>query len=381
MIYWDHNATSPLRLKVKERILEALELYEGNPNSSHTLGQTARSAIEKARRTLADQWTALPSEIVFTASATESNLCAIWSLWIQGQARGRKRIAISPLEHHSVSENLRFLKEQWGAEVFELPFESSGVINLEEAEKFLRQNGPWAFCSSIAAHNETGILQPWRELGEICKSLQIPYHTDLVQYVGRLPFKLKSEPVDLATLSFHKVGGPRGVSCLYIKEGMKFEPLIRGGGQERKRRAGTENILAILGAEALVEELPYLQSQFQGPIRAMRDRFEEGLRGLSIKHRIVGAEVERLPNTSYIVFPSVRSDRLLMSLDFKGLCVSSGSACSSGLVTPSESLLKLGYSEADALSGIRFSLGADQAAEEVDEVLAFLRESVLKLAA
>jgi cysteine desulfurase len=209
----------------------------------------------------------------------------------------------------------------------------------------------------------------------------IPFHTDLVQCVGRNHFQLNKQPVSTATLSFHKVGGPKGVGLLYIRPGTCLQSVLRGGGQERKRRAGTENVLAICGAEALVEECRSLEKIFEENIKPLRNQFESELKKVHPKISVVGERAERLPNTSFIIFPGMKSDRLLMSLDFKGICLSSGSACSSGLVIPSRSLLALGYSEADAMSAIRFSLGAETPREEIPQVVAAVQASVLKLAA
>ncbi len=381
MIYWDHNATSPLRRRVKERMIEALELYQGNPNSSHALGQTARAAIEKARRTMAQALGAEAGDLVFAASATEANLMALWGLWFEQQKKypERKAILLSPLEHSSVFENAYFLRDKFGAEIELMPLDSKGAIDLEKTNAILKTKRP-LFCSMAAAHNESGILQSWNEVCEMAYEHQVPFHTDLVQCVGRMPIELRKSGADLATISFHKVGGPKGVALLYLKPGTQIESIIRGGSQEKKRRAGTENIVAILGAEAVAEDLPLLEKEFLSKIKNLRDEFERKLKAAIPSISIVGEKTERLPNTAYIVFSGIKSDRLLMSLDFKGLCVSSGAACSSGMILPSKALLALGYSEPDAMSAIRFSLGPDNSIEEVDKVLEAVQTSANKLA-
>jgi cysteine desulfurase len=382
MIYWDHNSTSPLRRRVKERMLEAFELYGANPNSSHSLGQTSRAAIEKARRTLAAKFGCLPSEIVFTASATESNMSALWGLWFERTRDQpmRRKILLSPLEHSSVSENILFLKEKFGAEPEIMPLNERGLIDLEKIESLLSKND-YAFCSLAAAHNETGGLQPWTELAGLCKEKGVPFHSDLVQCVARLPFQLHTDGLTTATLAFHKVGGPKGVAALFIREKAKIEPIIRGGSQEKKRRAGTENIAAIVGAEALVEDCRELEKTFLAHTQAIRDQFENEIQSRLSDISIVAHSNPRLPNTSYIVFRRVKSDALLMSLDMKGICVSSGSACSSGVILASRALMNLGYSEQEALSAIRFSLGAESSFEEIPAVVEAVESSYSKLAA
>ncbi|MDB5037005.1 MAG: hypothetical protein JWQ35_533 [Bacteriovoracaceae bacterium] len=381
-IYWDHNATAPLRRRVKERMLEAFELYEGNPNSSHTLGQASRAAIEKSRRTLAATFGCQPGEIIFAASATESNLIALWGLWMERTRikPEHKKILVSPLEHSSVHENILFLSEKFGAEIVWMPLGSQGLLDLEKIEKLLKTDD-FAFCTTIGAHNETGLIQPWTELAQLAKEAKVPCHVDLVQCVGRLPFNLHESQISTAALAFHKVGGPKGISMVYVRDRTKIESIIRGGSQEKKRRAGTENIAAIVGAEALAEDVRDLEKVFDQKVRTLRDRFEKELKKKIPEIMIVSEKSPRLPNTSYIIFPGTKSDALLMSLDFKGICVSSGSACSSGIVLPSRALLELGYSEAEAKAAVRFSLGAENSEEEIMEVVNAVQTSVLKLAA
>jgi cysteine desulfurase len=382
VIYWDHNATSPIRRRVLERMNEAFELYGANPNSSHSLGQTARAAIEKARRTIADRFGCQPNELVFAASATEANMMASWGLWFERTRDhpNRKKILMSPLEHSSVHENVLFLVEKFGAEIVWIPLKNTGELDLQAVETMLKKDD-FVFCASIGAQNETGAIEPWEDLAQLCETAGVPIHSDLVQCVARTSFHLRKSHVATATLSFHKAGGPKGVSCLFIRDRVKVDSVIRGGSQEKKRRAGTENIAAIVGAEALVEECSDLQKVFETNVRGVRDYFEFEIKSRLPNVSIVCADMPRLPNTSYIVFGKPKSDALLMSLDFKGICLSSGSACSSGIIVPSRALMNLGYSESDAMTAIRFSLGPDNTREEADQVIAAVESSVLKLAA
>lgn len=381
VIYWDHNATSPLRRRVKERMLEAFDLYGANPNSSHSLGQAARAAIERTRRTIASHFGCQPSEIIFTASATESNMLALWGLWFERQRQdpGLKKILMSPLEHSSVHENVLFLSEKFGAEVTYLPLQSNGLVDLAALEKKLKTES-FAFCTSIGAHNETGALEPWQDVAHLCQEFGVPIHSDLVQCVGRTRFQLKSSHIAAATLSFHKIGGPKGLGILYVRDRIQLDSIMRGGSQEKKRRAGTENIPAILGAEAATEDCVDLEDTFEKKVRLVRDDFEKQIKSALPEVSIVAEGASRIPNTSYIVFRRPKSDVLLLSLDFKGICVSSGSACSSGMIVPSRALLHLGYSEEDAKTAVRFSLGPDNSSEEVPRVIESVVASVKKLA-
>jgi cysteine desulfurase len=376
MIYWDHNSTSPLRPRVKERMIEAIESYHANASSAHTLGQKCRVAIENVRKNLADVLVVDPSEIVFTASATESNLMSLWGLWFSRSKANpkHKKILTSSIEHNSVYENIMFLKERFGAEVELLPVSKSGIVDLTVLEEKLKDPSI-AFVSCIGAHNELGVIQPWEQMAEMCAARQIPFHVDLVQCLMRQPLNLSQSKVSLATLCFHKSGGPKGVGLLYWRSQLPLESVIRGGSQEKKRRAGTENIVAIMGAGALVEEASTLYSAYEKEIRPVRDFFETELLNRGIPAQIVGAAAKRLPNTSYVIFDGSKSDVTLMKLDMAGICASSGAACSSGMVIPSRALLNLGYSETEATSAVRFSLGQGNSKAEAEKVLETLQKS------
>ncbi|MBN8554464.1 MAG: cysteine desulfurase [Deltaproteobacteria bacterium] len=380
MIYWDYNSTSPLRKRVKEKMASALDAQYANPNSSHSLGQSARHAIEKARRTLAKSMGCEPGELIFSASATESNLMALWGHWMLRSQQNPefKKILASPIEHSSVHENLLCLQEKFGAQIVFTPLDKDGLVDLEKCEKLLSEGG-YAFCTVMGAHNETGVIQPWQKLSEICKNAKVPYHSDLVQCFGRIPFKISESQISTGTISFHKAGGPKGVSVLYIRKGVQIEPVIRGGAQEKKRRAGTENILAIIGAEALAEEIEELNGVFSTSVKLARDRLEKEILASIPSAKIVGKNAPRIPNTSYIIFPGIKADAMVMNLDLQGACVGTGSACASGMVLPSRTLLQLGYSETDALGAIRFSFGPENLVEEVVRMTPLIQTAVSKL--
>jgi len=385
MIYWDHNATSPLRPRVKEKMVEALELYHANPNSSHGLGQKARSVIEDSRRVLAEALGCEPIELVFTSTATEANWLALWGLWLaRSQTNPRlKKILSSPIEHGSVFENLQFLAEKWGAEIVYTPLRKE-EIDLEAVEKILKKDSEsFAFATVMGGHNESGIIPPWKEMAQLSQHFGIPFHSDLVQCFAKVPIDLKTSGVSTATIAFHKIGGPKGVGVLYIRKGTLCESIIRGGGQEKKRRAGTENLITIVGAKAAAEEKLSLEGIFGTRVENIRNEFESRLlRTVLPSATVVGKNVARLPNTSYIIFPlGMRSDAMLLHLDMRGVCVSSGSACSSGMVIPSRALLQLGYSEEQAISAIRFSLGPENTEEEMKFVLEQIDAAAKKMVA
>lgn len=379
VIYWDHNATSPLRVKVKDAMVDALERYHANASSAHSAGLECRMAIERSRRTLADVLKCDISELVFTSSASESNLMSIWGLWLsrtEGHPE-RRQIITSPLEHNSVYENLMFLKNRFGAEVIFAPLTDAGTIDVAALETLMDPEKV-AFVTTIGAHNEVGIVQPWQEIAALSEAKGIPFHVDLVQCFIRESLDLGKSKVSAVTLCFHKSGGPKGVGLLYIRNKTKLEPLVRGGGQEKARRAGTENITAIVGAGALAEEAASLQTIFDSDIRRVRDFFEDGLRKLDKGIKIVGEKAKRIPNTTYATFERMKSDVTMMQCDLEGICVSTGSACSSGLPKPSRALLSLGFSEAEALTGVRFSLGPSNSLEEAEKVLKVLSVALSK---
>lgn len=382
-IYWDNNATAPLRPSVSKRMQDALNVFHANPSSIHQEGQKSKALLEEARRSIAQTFGLKPMQIVFTASATESDLLAVWGLWHCRHSENSKRtkVVISPFEHAAVYENINFLKTQTPAEIFYAPLNQEGVIDLERLERLLAQSPEeFAYGSMIAAHNETGVIQPWNEIATIFKRYAIPFHTDLVQLVGREAIDLNATDVTAASIAFHKVGGPKGTAVLALSEGCKIEPLIRGGGQERKQRAGTENLLSILGAETLCKEIPDLIQKFKN-VRKCREEFERQIHNIDSKAIVVGENSDRLPNTSYVIFPQVDSHRIVMNLDLNGICVGVGSACSSGLAKPSRALLHLGYPEQLALRAVRFSMGSETNMTDVQRVTAVLQESMKRLCA
>jgi len=378
-IYWDYNATAPVREAVKTRIAEALDRYPGNPSSTHSLGQSARAYIERVRRKAAESLGVDPGEIIFTGSATETNLFALRGYWLANKksASPTPKVLASRIEHPSVCKNLDFLAETEGIEIVEIPRLPSGLTDLPKMEELLKREKFW-LISLHGASNETGIIQDWNKVAKLAARNKTPMHSDMVQYFGRLPLSFKSSPLNSATISFHKSGGVRSCSLYYLKRDTNWIPCLVGGAQEKKRWAGTENILGIASIDALFDELPAMIAGYQGPVQKIRDEFEKQLIKAIPEVKIVGQEVERLPNTSYCIFPGLPSDALLMALDVSDICASAGSACSSGLSLPSSTLEKLGYSPKEAQSAIRFSLGETCCDTQIDKVIDVIQTAIAR---
>ncbi|TVQ80572.1 MAG: cysteine desulfurase [Bradymonadales bacterium] len=382
MIYWDYNATAPLHPHIKEKVIEALHRYDGNPSSIHRPGQEARAYLETVRRRLAEKLGVLPTEVVFCGSATEANMLGLWGFWLteKKKSKPRKKLVSSSIEHAAVTKNVEFLAENEGVESVELPLLPSGLADLEALEKIL-SGGDVFLCSLQGASNETGIVQDWQAVAALCARYETAFHSDMVQVFGRGPLSLKQEGLNSASLAFHKSGGLKAIGALYLKTGSDWESCICGGGQEKKRRAGTENLLGVASVDGLLDVLDQAVQEYQGRIREVRDHFESELKALSSQIKIVGEELTRLPNTSTCIFPGVASDALLMSLDVNNICASAGSACSSGMSMASPALLSLGYSEDEARSAIRFSLGESSEMSQVPKVIEVIQKTLRKFAA
>ncbi len=375
MIYWDYNATAPLRPRVKEKVSEAMERLSGNPSSTHSLGQEARAYIENVRRLCAETIGVKSTELIFCSSATEANFMMLWGLWLNHRQKnpgGSKKILASSLEHSSMVKNIQFLKEMEGIEFVEIPVQADGNIDLAETEKLLQKEKFW-MCSLFAACNESGIIHPWQELAHLCKKYGVHFHSDMVQLLGRVNFQLKEIPVSSATFAFHKSGGVKGIALLYVAQGSAWLPFIHGGGQEKKRRSGTENILGIASVDAIFEELPTLTEFYQTQVKKIRDEFEARLQKEIPDVKIVGKNLNRLPNTCFCIFPKIPSDVMLIGLDVRGIAASAGSACSSGMATASSSLLRMGFSKEDAQCAVRFSLGESSTLAQVGEVISAIK--------
>ncbi|WP_316205281.1 MULTISPECIES: cysteine desulfurase family protein [unclassified Bradyrhizobium] len=361
-VYFDWNATTPLRPEARAAITAALDLV-GNPSSVHAEGRQARRLVEEARESIARAVGGLPRNVVFTSGGTEANVLAL-SPGLRAPAGPVQRLLVSAIEHASVLAGGQF---DPGA-IRTIPVVPSGVVDLERLRAMLA-DGPPALVSVMAANNETGALQPILQVAELVREAGGLLHVDAIQAFGKVPFRINDVGANLATVSAHKIGGPKGVGALVLGAGIDGPPaLLRGGGQERGRRAGTENVSGILGFGAAAKAAMAALETDQARIGALRDRLESGLRqtpGVTV----FSSDTARLPNTTLFTAPGLKAETAVIGFDLAGVAVSSGSACSSGKVQPSHVLEAMGISSTLAQGAVRLSLGWSTRTDDVDRCL------------
>jgi cysteine desulfurase len=380
-IYLDHNATTPVHPIVLEAMLPYMGSEFGNPSSAHYFGQRASQAIEGAREVVAALIGARSSEIVFTSGGTEADNAAI--LGVVGHAqRTQKQSGRSPLhvittaiEHDAVLNACRALEAR-GVSVTYVPAGRDGIVSLDAIRSALRPET--ALISVMHANNEIGTLQPIEEIGQIAAEADIPFHTDAVQSAGKIPIDVNRFGVDLLSLSAHKFYGPKGVGALFIRKGVEIDPLLYGGGNERGRRAGTENVASIVGLGKACELARRDMAEASAHLCELRNRLEEGLLARIHGARINGDPARRVPNTSSLMLLGVDSESLVIALDLAGLACSAGAACSSGAVDPSHVLTAIGLAAAEARASLRFSVGRANTREEIDKALELIPAAVTR---
>lgn len=374
MIYLDHAATTKISPAARDAMISALDTY-GNPSSVHTLGQQASAELGRARETIARQLGASPREIYFTSGGSEGDNQAILTGAKNGAAAGKKHIISTAMEHHAVLHTLESLEQQ-GFSVTYLKPDSEGRISPRQLEEAIRPDT--ALVSVMYVNNETGSVQPIRELAAVCHGHEIPLHTDAVQAVGHIPVDVKADGVDFLTLSAHKFHGPRGIGALYVRRGIRLQSLIDGGGQERGKRAGTENLPGIAGMAAALEEETAQLKKHMDYVEGLRHTLVEGLR--EIPHaRINESPQHHAPGIVNVSFAGVEGESLLLLLDGAGICASAGSACSAGSLEPSHVLLSMGIPRDIAQGSLRLSLDHSNTPEEVAETIAQVRAVVERL--
>ncbi|SFN75688.1 cysteine desulfurase [Bradyrhizobium sp. Rc3b] len=362
-VYLDWNATTPLRAEARRAMLAAWDLV-GNPSSVHAEGREARRLVEEARAALAVAVGALPRNVVFTSAGTEANALALSPGLRRSSGGPVERLLVSAVEHASVLAGGRFPAER----VSPIPVTRSGVVDLDHLTSLLGDGAP-ALVSVMAANNETGALQPVAEIARIVHEAGGLLHVDAIQALGKIPFEINAIGADLATFSAHKVGGPKGVGALVVAEGLTgLEPLLRGGGQELNRRAGTENVAGIAGFGAAVKAALQTLSEDAEQMATLRIRLENGIRAID-GATIFSNEVTRLPNTVLFTAPGLKAETAVIGFDLEGIAVSSGSACSSGKVQPSHVLSAMGYDPAVAQGAVRLSLGWSTELEDINRAL------------
>ncbi len=374
-VYADNAATTRISDSVFQAMVPFLTEKYGNASSLYGLGRDSRRAIEAAREKTAKALGAEPREIYFTSCGSESDNWAIKSTALAMAQKGKKHIITTVFEHHAVLHTCQALERQ-GFEVTYLPVEPNGVVDIEKVKEAVRPDT--ALVTIMYANNEIGTIQPIPEIGALCQEKGVLFHTDAVQAVGAVPIDVKAQNIDLLSLSAHKFHGPKGIGALYIRKGLVIPNLVDGGGQERGRRAGTENKAYIVGLGTAIETACASIEEKNTRVSAMRDKLIAQL--LQIPHtRLNGDPIKRLPGNVNISFEGVEGESLLLMLDSRGICGSSGSACTSGSLDPSHVLLALGLKHETAHGSLRLSLSGENTMEDVDYILEQLPPIVQRL--
>ena len=371
-IYADNAATTRMSQTAIQAMLPYFDTVYGNPSSLHSAGQRANEALTGARERIAKLLGCQAKEIYFTSGGSEADNQALLSAARLGQRQGKKHIVSTAFEHHAVLHMLKRL-EQEGFEVTLLDVHENGIVSPEEVAAAIRPDT--CLVSVMYANNEIGTIQPIEAIGKLCRARGVLFHTDAVQAVGHLHIDVKAQNIDLLSLSAHKFHGPKGVGVLYARQGILLTNLIEGGAQERGRRAGTENLPAIMGMTAALEEAVEGIDRNTARLTALRDRLIAGLS--KIEHCALNGDAEqRLPGNVNFCFEGIEGESLLLLLDDKGVCASSGSACTSGSLDPSHVLLAIGRPHEVAHGSLRLSLGEDTTEEEIDYLIKTVTEVV-----
>lgn len=374
-IYADNAATTKISQTAMKAMISAMENSYGNPSSIHQIGMAANDALQTAREQIARCLGCMPKEIFFTSGGTESDNQAIVSAAMLGAKQNKRHIISTAFEHHAVLHTLRRLKEQ-GFEIQLLDVGAEGNITAAQVEEAIRLDT--CLVTVMFANNEIGSVLPIAEIGEACRAHGVLFHTDAVQAAGHIPVNVKKQNIDMLSLSAHKFHGPRGIGALYVKRGIELTSLMEGGGQERGKRPGTENLPAIMGMAAALKEECTLMEQNEAKVIAMRDRLIQGLS--QIPYSILnGSREKRLPGNVNFCFEGVSGESLLLLLDSRGICASSGSACASGALDPSHVLLSLGLAPEIAQGSLRISLDISNTEEEIDYMLEVIPQVVEQL--
>lgn len=372
MIYADNAATTKVSKTALAAMLPCFEQVYGNPSSLYAFGQEAKEVLEDARARIARCLNADPKEITFTSGGSEADNQALRTAAALGAKKGKKHIISTAFEHHAILHTLDALKKE-GFEVTLLDVHENGLVTAQQVAEAIREDT--ALVTVMFANNEIGTVQPIAEIGAVCREKGVLFHTDAVQAAGHLPIDVRAQNIDMLSISGHKFHGPKGIGVLYAKKGIRLENLIYGGAQERNKRAGTENLPAIAGmAAALEESLAHLDETTAKLIR-QRDMLIKGLSEIS--HSVLNGDAEqRLPSNVNFCFEAIEGESLLLLLDDKGICASSGSACTSGSLDPSHVLLAIGRPHEVAHGSLRLSLGEDITDDEIRYIIDAVKEVV-----
>lgn len=380
VIYLDHSATTPVDPRVVEAMVPYLSDRFGNPSSLHCLGREAGQALDRARQTVAEIMHAHPHEIIFTSCGTESNNLALRGVALAQRARGRgNHIVVSAIEHHAVLTTAEDLRDRYGFELTIAPVDADGLVSPQAVAEALRPDT--VIVSIMYANNEVGSIQPLAEIAAHTRARNIPLHTDAVQAGGYLSLDVDALGVDLLSLSAHKFYGPKGIGLLYVRNGVPLWPQQTGGGHERRRRAGTENVASIVALAAALAIAQEERVAEAARLQSLRDdliaRVEAGIPSV----RLTGHRTRRLPGHASFLVHGVEAEGMLMGLDLAGICASSGSACTSGAQEPSHVLTAMGISRVDAVGHLRLTLGRSTTRAQIDRLLEVLPGLVERLRA
>jgi len=379
IIYLDHAATTP----VDPRVVEAMQPYwsqvYGNTSSIHSVGRAALKALEEARQTVADILGCHPTEIVFTGCGTESDNLAVRGAVFLGQRAGRRHIITSPIEHHAVGMTVEQLHEIFDCDVTLVPVDEYGRVNPDDVARAIRSDT--ALISVMYANNEVGTIQPIAEIGKIARARRIPFHTDAVQAGSALDLNVEKLGADLLALSAHKFYGPKGVGVLYVRHGMELVPALTGGGHERGRRPGTVNVAGIVGLATALKLAQENRESENVRISRLRDKLVAGILERVPEVRLTGHPKERLPNSASFAFKGVEGESIMLALDLEGICVSTGSACTTGEAEPSFVLKAMGLPREWAIGSVRMTLGRATSEAEIEHVLCLLPDIIERLRA
>lgn len=371
-IYADNAATTKMSRVSIDAMLKCMEEEYGNPSSLYALGQQAKEVLEQARKDIAAVINAEPREILFTSGGSEADNQAIRSAAEIGKKNGKMHIISTAFEHHAILHTLKRMEAE-GFEVTLLDVHEDGLVRVEELEEAIRDDT--CLVTIMFANNEIGTVQPIREIGEVCKKHGVLFHTDAVQAVAHLPIDVKADNIDMLSSSAHKFHGPKGIGFLYARKGIRLTNLIEGGAQERGKRAGTENVAAVAGMAAAIKETAGNMQANIEHMSAMRDRLIRGLQ--EIPHSALNGDAKkRLPGNVNFCFEGIEGESLLLMLDDRGICASSGSACTSGSLDPSHVLLAIGRVHDVAHGSLRLTIGEDITEEEVDYMIENVKEVV-----
>ena len=372
MIYADNAATTKMCPAAIQAMVTCMEENYGNPSSLYAFGQQAREALEDARERIAACLGCTPREITFTSGGSEADNQAIFSAAKLGARKGKKHIISTAFEHHAVLHTLDTLKQQ-GFDITLLDVHENGVVTAQQVQDAIREDT--CLVTVMFANNEIGTIQPIAEIGKVCRERGVLFHTDAVQAVGHIPVNVARQNIDMLSLSAHKFHGPKGIGVLYAKRGIPLDSLIHGGAQERGKRAGTENLPAIVGMAAALEQATANLDAYAAKLTPLRDRLIAGLDKIPYSE-LNGDREQRLPGTVNFCFEGIEGEALLLLLDDKGVCASSGSACTSGSLDPSHVLLAIGRPHEVAHGSLRLSLDDTITQEQVDYIIQAVTEVV-----